>query len=425
MAALDGQRFCLKWNDFRNSVTAVFEDLRKDEELVDITLCCEGKKVKAHRMMLSACSPYFRDLLKENPCQHPVFFLKDTTYADLRAVIEFVYKGEVNVTQGQLSSFLKTAEMLQVRGLTGDDDKDAPPPASPAPPRPAPVQQSPRAIPRRPPAPLQPPMRMPPAKRSLPMSQPLPQKRLSAPMAASAGFAPEVVTMPDSPPPPPLPLYPAAAELPPSASPAAKRRRHSGSSSGEGPPTPADHSAPSPYGDSGPLPSPGGAPPQLPLLPQDPSVAPPVSGVGGAPQQPSGLVKVEKVDIADDDEGLAALGQVAEYEGEGADYEGHGADYEGQYDSDASLGAMGFGDNGQGGSGGGFAPGSQDGAAGSGGGWYPGKPCEVCGRQFNAPSTYRNHRALHRGQTTCYLCGRVFSQKSHMTRHMKLVHDIV
>ena len=60
----DGQRFCLKWNDFRNSVTSVFEDLRQDGELVDITLCCEGKKVKAHRMMLSACSPYFRDLLK-------------------------------------------------------------------------------------------------------------------------------------------------------------------------------------------------------------------------------------------------------------------------------------------------------------------------------------------------------------------------
>ena len=65
----------------------------------------------------------FSLFLQENPCQHPVFFLKDTTYIDLQAVIEFVYNGEVNVTQAQLSSFLKTAEMLQVRGLTGDDDK--------------------------------------------------------------------------------------------------------------------------------------------------------------------------------------------------------------------------------------------------------------------------------------------------------------
>ena len=58
------QKFCLKWNNFQSSVTSVFDNLRQDEELVDITLCCEGQKIKAHRMMLSACSPYFRDLLK-------------------------------------------------------------------------------------------------------------------------------------------------------------------------------------------------------------------------------------------------------------------------------------------------------------------------------------------------------------------------
>ena len=54
-----------------------------------------------------------------------MFFLKDTSFADLAAVVEFVYKGEVNVVQSQLASFLKTAEMLQVKGLSGDDDEDA------------------------------------------------------------------------------------------------------------------------------------------------------------------------------------------------------------------------------------------------------------------------------------------------------------
>ena len=54
----------LKWDHFQSGVTSMFDNLRKDEELVDITLCCEGKKIKAHRMMLSACSPYFRELFK-------------------------------------------------------------------------------------------------------------------------------------------------------------------------------------------------------------------------------------------------------------------------------------------------------------------------------------------------------------------------
>ena len=60
---------------------------------------------------------------QENPCQHPVFFLKDTSAEDLRAVIEFVYNGEVNVSQSQLASFIKTAEMLQIRGLSGEEDR--------------------------------------------------------------------------------------------------------------------------------------------------------------------------------------------------------------------------------------------------------------------------------------------------------------
>ena len=61
---MDSQKFCLKWDGFQSSVTSVFDHLRRDGELVDITLCCEGQRVRAHRMMLSACSPYFRDLLK-------------------------------------------------------------------------------------------------------------------------------------------------------------------------------------------------------------------------------------------------------------------------------------------------------------------------------------------------------------------------
>ncbi|KAF0288527.1 Broad-complex core protein isoform 6 [Amphibalanus amphitrite] len=123
MRMMDSQKFCLKWDGFQSSVTSVFDHLRRDGELVDITLCCEGQRVKAHRMMLSACSPYFRDLLKDNPCQQMVFFLKDTSAEDLSAIIEFMYKGSVNVSQTQLASFIRTAEMLQIKGLSGDEEK--------------------------------------------------------------------------------------------------------------------------------------------------------------------------------------------------------------------------------------------------------------------------------------------------------------
>ncbi|XP_037076732.1 protein tramtrack, beta isoform-like [Pollicipes pollicipes] len=134
MAAVP-QKFCLKWNDFQSIVISMFDNLRHDEELVDVTLCCDGKKIKAHRMVLSACSTYFKEVLKENPCHHPVFFMRDIPYADLSSLIEFIYTGEVNVSQTDLSSFLKTAEMLKVKGLTDNDKTTDVPPCSAPPPQ--------------------------------------------------------------------------------------------------------------------------------------------------------------------------------------------------------------------------------------------------------------------------------------------------
>lgn len=95
----------------------VFDQLLQNEALVDVTLACDGLSMKAHKVVLSACSPYFQSLFVENPCQHPIVFLKDVRYADLKALVDFMYKGEVNVTQEQLNAVLKTAESLKVKGL--------------------------------------------------------------------------------------------------------------------------------------------------------------------------------------------------------------------------------------------------------------------------------------------------------------------
>jgi len=55
---------------------------------------------------------------QSNPCKHPILFLRDVAFHHLRALVEFMYAGEVNVAQAQLSAFLRTAESLQIRGLT-------------------------------------------------------------------------------------------------------------------------------------------------------------------------------------------------------------------------------------------------------------------------------------------------------------------
>ncbi|KYN06082.1 Longitudinals lacking protein-like protein [Cyphomyrmex costatus] len=53
----------------------------------------------------------------ENPSKHPIIILKDVAYSHLQAILEFMYAGEVNVSQDQLPAFLKTADRLKVKGL--------------------------------------------------------------------------------------------------------------------------------------------------------------------------------------------------------------------------------------------------------------------------------------------------------------------
>lgn len=118
-------------------MVGVFSEMLNDETYVDVTLACDGQQIKAHKMVLSACSSYFRELLQSNPCQHPIIIFNNMRLEDLRAVVYFMYCGEVNVSQHQLASLLRTAEVLRVKGLTEVNDKnDPPPPPSPVIPQP-------------------------------------------------------------------------------------------------------------------------------------------------------------------------------------------------------------------------------------------------------------------------------------------------
>ena len=113
-----GEKFCLRWNDFENNISKAFGELRDDKDFFDVTLACDDNQLQAHKVILSACSPFFRSILKKNPHQHPLLYLKGVKYEDIVSVLNFMYHGEVNVAQEELNSFLAVAEDLQVKGLT-------------------------------------------------------------------------------------------------------------------------------------------------------------------------------------------------------------------------------------------------------------------------------------------------------------------
>ncbi|XP_016917644.1 protein abrupt-like isoform X2 [Apis cerana] len=104
------EQFSLKWNNFSNNLTSGFLNHFTENDLVDVTLAVEGQLLQAHKLILS-----------ENPCQHPVIILKDMKYAEIESLLKFMYQGEININQEDLSTFLKVAQTLQIRGLTTED----------------------------------------------------------------------------------------------------------------------------------------------------------------------------------------------------------------------------------------------------------------------------------------------------------------
>jgi len=112
------EKFCLRWNDFESNISKAFSEIRDDKDFFDVTLACEGEQIEAHKVVLSACSPFFQTILKRNRHEHPLLYLKGVKYIDLMAVLNFMYHGEVNVAQEDLNSFLAIAEDLKVKGLT-------------------------------------------------------------------------------------------------------------------------------------------------------------------------------------------------------------------------------------------------------------------------------------------------------------------
>lgn len=122
------QQYCLRWNNHRSNLLTVFDELLHNEAFTDVTLVCEGgAPIKCHRMVLAACSPYFQNLFTDLPCKHPVVVLKDVKYSEMKAILEYMYRGEVNVAQDQLAALLKVAEALKVKGLVEENRAGRPP----------------------------------------------------------------------------------------------------------------------------------------------------------------------------------------------------------------------------------------------------------------------------------------------------------
>ncbi|MCL4134499.1 UNVERIFIED_CONTAM: hypothetical protein GTU68_065888 [Idotea baltica] len=97
------------------------QSLRSKELFVDATLVCEGKYYSVHRLVLSSSSSHFEELFEKTPCHHPFLIMNDTNPSDLEDLLTYIYEGKVSIAQSRLTSLIKLAETLKIKGLAIPD----------------------------------------------------------------------------------------------------------------------------------------------------------------------------------------------------------------------------------------------------------------------------------------------------------------
>ncbi|CAD0199659.1 unnamed protein product [Chrysodeixis includens] len=91
-----------------------------------MTLAADGHQVKVHQLVMSMASPYIRSLITSASCPHPVIFLNNISYSTLRAILEYIYSGEVLVDRDKLSDVIAAGKALHIRGLRGMKEPNTP-----------------------------------------------------------------------------------------------------------------------------------------------------------------------------------------------------------------------------------------------------------------------------------------------------------
>ena len=61
---MSSTEFCIKWTNYQSNIVNSVGKLKNEDEFVDVTLVCEEQSIRAHKVILSACSDYFKQVFK-------------------------------------------------------------------------------------------------------------------------------------------------------------------------------------------------------------------------------------------------------------------------------------------------------------------------------------------------------------------------
>ena len=111
------EQHSLTWHSYSDHLMNIMQEMLGSDDFKDVTLVSDDKQsIKAHRNILSTCSPVFKSILQmEGQNNHPVIYLKGIKYSEIEAILKFIYMGETKCNEKELNELLLTAKNLEIK----------------------------------------------------------------------------------------------------------------------------------------------------------------------------------------------------------------------------------------------------------------------------------------------------------------------
>ena len=117
---MDTNVYNLIWQSYPDHLREMMQNMMQADNFTDVTLVTDDKKsIKAHRNILSACSPVLNNILKlHSQPNHPIIYLRGIQYSEMESILQFIYQGEARFAEYRLNEFLSVSQSLEIKQLS-------------------------------------------------------------------------------------------------------------------------------------------------------------------------------------------------------------------------------------------------------------------------------------------------------------------
>ena len=120
---MTSQKFNLTWQTFASHAREMFGELLASNQFADVTLVCDDlRRISAHRIVLSACSSVFREILQGHQAGHPVIYLRGVHHQEMESLLQFMYQAETSFYKDRVNEFLRVAKDLDIKEIAENVD---------------------------------------------------------------------------------------------------------------------------------------------------------------------------------------------------------------------------------------------------------------------------------------------------------------